>query len=169
MNLSTAIEHLAAQCQAVAALVADVGPGQVRWKPAPDQWSILEVVNHLADEEREDFRTRVGLALFAPTSEWPPIDPQGWVAARRYNERDFQPSLADYRAEREQSLAWLRGLEAPNWDSRVERPWGVITAGDLLAAWVAHDVLHLRQLVELRYAYLVEEAQPDSVVYAGEW
>ncbi len=44
-----------------------------------------------------------------------------------------------------------------------------MTAGDLLAAWVAHDVLHLRQLVELRYAYLVEEAQPNSVGYAGEW
>lgn len=169
MNLPIAIEHLAAQSQAVAALVADVAPNQARWKPTPDDWSILEVVNHLADEEREDFRTRVGLALSAPTSEWPPIDPQGWVTARRYNERELSPSLADYLAEREKSLAWLRGLAQPDWKSRVERPWGSMTAGDLLAAWVAHDVLHLRQLVELRYAYLVEEAQPDSVGYAGEW
>ncbi len=169
MHLATAIERLTAQAQAVAALGADVAPGQARWKPTPDAWSMLEVVNHLADEEREDFRTRLSLTLVAPASEWPPIDPQGWVTARRYNERELHASLADYLAERATSLAWLRGLEQPDLGSRVERPWGVMTAGGLLAAWVAHDVLHLRQLVELRYAYLVEEAQPDSVGYAGEW
>lgn len=169
MHLTTAIERLEAQSAAIAALVRDVSPAQARWKPGPADWSMLEVVNHLVDEEREDFRTRVGLALLSPEAEWPPIDPQGWVSARAYNQRDLPPSLAEFLVERHKSLAWLRGLDAPNWSNRVERPWAVMTAGDLLAAWVAHDLLHLRQLVELRYAYLVEDAQPDSVAYAGEW
>lgn len=34
---------------------------QARWKPTPDKWSMLEVVNHLYDEEREDFRQRLSV------------------------------------------------------------------------------------------------------------
>ena len=48
-------------------------------------------------------------------------------------------------------------------------PWGKLTAGDLLASWAAHDLLHLRQLNELRYAYLIQVAAPYSVRYAGDW
>jgi hypothetical protein len=36
-----------------------------------------------------------------------------------------------------------------------------------MAAWLAHDLLHLRPLVELHWAYLVVRAGPYSVVYAG--
>jgi len=38
-----------------------------------------------------------------------------------------------------------------------------------MAAWVAHDLLHLRQLVELHYAWTVAKAAPYSLQYAGEW
>jgi hypothetical protein len=36
-------------------------------------------------------------------------------------------------------------------------------------AWLAHDLLHMRQIVELRYAYHQWQAQPYRVDYAGEW
>jgi hypothetical protein len=39
----------------------------------------------------------------------------------------------------------------------------------MFAAWVAHDLLHVRQLVELHYAYTVERNQPFLVDYAGGW
>jgi hypothetical protein len=39
----------------------------------------------------------------------------------------------------------------------------------MLMAWVAHDLLHLRQLIELRYAYLQQQAQPYQIAYAGQW
>ena len=39
----------------------------------------------------------------------------------------------------------------------------------MLAAWVAHDLLHLRQLVELHYAWTAQQLQPYSVAYAGDW
>ncbi len=37
------------------------------------------------------------------------------------------------------------------------------------AAWAAYDVLHVRQLVELKWQYLVEAVEPYGVEYAGEW
>jgi hypothetical protein len=91
------------------------------------------------------------------------------VAARGYNQRDPAQSLADFLHERQQSLAWLAGLDAPDWDRSRQAPWGVIHAGDVLASWVAHDLLHIRQLLELRWALHRESAKPYDVQYAGEW
>ena len=59
-----------------------------RWKPSPERWSLLEIVNHLADEEALDFRTRIERTLRDPSEAWPSISPQDWVAEKKYNERD---------------------------------------------------------------------------------
>ena len=42
-------------------------------------------------------------------------------------------------------------------------------AGEMFASWVAHDNLHIRQLVELRRSRIVSLAEPFDVGYAGEW
>jgi len=42
-------------------------------------------------------------------------------------------------------------------------------AGDMLASWVAHDGLHIRQLVELRRARTETLANPYFIGYAGDW
>lgn len=47
--------------------------------------------------------------------------------------------------------------------------YGSVTAGEMLSAWVAHDNLHIRQLVELRRARIEKITQPYLIEYAGEW
>jgi hypothetical protein len=169
LNLNHIIDRMRANANAITALAREVSDEQMRWKPDATAWSLLEVVNHLYDEEREDFRTRIDYILHRPGEQAPPIDPEGWVSARGYNQRDPAESLAAFLGEREASLAWLRGLHDLNWDAEYHAPWGVLRAGDLLCAWVAHDHLHLRQLNELHYAYLAQQAAPYSVEYAGDW
>jgi hypothetical protein len=109
------------------------------------------------------------LFLHRPDDPWFRIDPDGWVTKRKYNERDLGESLQNFLAAREESLVWLRGLSSPNWDAAYDAPFGRITAGDIFAAWVAHDLLHIRQLVELHWAYTVMKAEPYGVRYAGDW
>jgi len=150
-------------------LVEGVPRDQAHWRPAPESWSILEVISHLGDEEREDFRTRLDIILHRPEEPWPPIDPQGWVVSRKYSERDLGESLAGFLSERRDSLAWLRGLATPNWESVVHSQFGSMRAGDMFCAWVTHDQLHMRQLVELHRAYTQELASPYSLEYAGPW
>lgn len=170
MHIEPIVATMQANAQRIAALVVGVDEVQARWKPDAASWSILEVVNHLLDEEREDFRVRIDYTLHRPGEAWPPIDPAGWVAARRYNERDLDASLAAFLAEREQSLAWLRELPAPDWNRTAVAPWGnPFPAGKLLAGWVAHDLLHLRQLVELHYAWTTAALAPYTCEYAGDW
>ena len=44
-----------------------------------------------------------------------------------------------------------------------------MAAGQMLHCWLAHDMLHLRQMVELHYAFIAESAAPGSIDYAGDW
>ena len=58
MNPNYFVERLSTNCEVFPGLVKGISLEQARWKPAPDKWSILEVINHLYDEEKEDFRQR---------------------------------------------------------------------------------------------------------------
>src|SRR5690606_34075308 len=99
-------------------------------------------------------------------------DPPGWVTARDYASRDPGESLARFLAERERSLQWLDGLEvgATELDRPKLRPSGeAFTARELIGAWAAHDLLHVRQITKLRYDFLAREVAPLTLEYAGKW
>ncbi len=153
----------------VASLARGVPEDQARWKPTEENWSILEVVAHLADEEEFDFPVRLKIILEGGDKTWPEIDPTGWVVERKYNEGDLYGYLNRYVNLRNEWLIWLDSLEDPDWDASYETPMGIITAGDMFASWVTHDLLHLRQLIELLRLYLEEQVKPYQMDYAGEW
>ena len=161
--------QLTRNAETIRHMVAGIADEQARWKPTPKDWSILEVINHLYDEEREDFRTRVDYTLHRPGEDPPRIDPEDWVTARGYNQRDLAESVQNFLQERQQSVAWLQGLTDPDWERSYKRPQFEIKAGDLFASWLAHDFLHLRQLVELHYAWVKRSSEPYAVAYAGDW
>lgn len=169
VDLEAVRARLAGNARAIAALAEGVGPEQAAWKPDPAAWSLVETVAHLADEERLDFRARLELCLRDPSLPWPAIDPAGWVAERAYNRRPLAEALADFQAERARSLAWLAGLVAPDWRLTAVRPVRSLSAGDLLHSWLAHDLLHLRQLLELQRAWLLRQAEDFDTGYAGDW
>ena len=170
MNLDAYLDRFRQQAAAIAHLVENVDDTQARWKPTPDQWSILEVVNHLYDEEIEDFRIRLKLTLQDPEAPWSPNDPDSKITARNYNSRGLASSLQNFLDERTQSLEWLSQLDTPDWSLAHQIPdFGPLAAGDLLVSWVAHDLLHIRQLMELHFQYQRQLAQPYSVDYAGDY
>ncbi|HSG08715.1 MAG TPA: DinB family protein [Longimicrobiales bacterium] len=170
MDLEPLAGRLRANAKIFDALIRHVEPEQARWKPAPDQWSIQEVTAHLAEEEVLDFRTRLDLTLHHPGTEWPRIDPQRWVTERGYNAWDPEDTLDRFLAERSRSLAWLEEIPAPDWERAYQHPrFGAIRAGELMTSWVAHDLIHLRQLTRLHRQYLVDVVSPWSAAYAGNW
>src|ERR1051325_2728491 len=135
--------------QVLQALVAGLSVEEVRWKPPPGAWSILEVVCHLGDEEVDDFRARVFSTLRDPADPWPSIDPERVASERRYNEQDLAGAAERFVTERRRSIEVLRALADPDWSRAYVHPKaGPIAAGDVLASWAAHDALHLRQIAK---------------------
>jgi hypothetical protein len=169
MNLGYFIDRFSKNRDVFRALLSGVDATQAKWKPAADKWSMIEVVNHLYDEEREDFRQRLELVLRDPQTPFPAIDPRGWVTSRNYSSRDLEESLQNFLNEREQSLAWLRQLSNPNWENTNEGANGLLSGGDLLASWLAHDFLHIRQLTRLHWQYVGAISEPFKTKYGGPW
>lgn len=153
-----------------AAIVA-FAPEDTTWKPDDQSWSVHDIVCHMVDEEREDFRTRVLMTLEDPTQAWPSIDPEGWPISRNYQSLDLRTQLEEWAIERVKSLKLLRALQLPDW-SRIHQHqhFGQMVAIDLLAAWSAHDALHLRQISKRLYQLASRDAGPESTTrYAGDW
>ena len=161
-------EQLAANSERFELFFKNLSDDQARWKPATDRWSLLEVINHLLDEEREDFRRRLTLVLNNPKESWPPIDPERWVVQRGYNQKDLSNSLHDFFVEREKSINWLYKLDSPNWQATHLHPkMGPMSAELLLVNWIAHDLFHIRQVTDLQFAYLKRKVAPVSLDYSG--
>lgn len=169
MEFATLYRELENSTEIIRALLAGISQEETQLKPAPGSWSILEVVCHLYDEEREDFREHLDFILHRQNEEWHRIDPDGWVIERKYNEQNFAEMQEKFFAERKQSLEWLGGLPDPNWETTYISEYGSVSAGEMFACWVAHDNLHIRQLVELRRSRVERITKPYDIQYAGDW
>ena len=151
-------------------MLRGISDEDARWRPAPDHWSIVEIVNHMADEDADDFLPRLEATLRDPGEAWAPIDPTRAATDRRYNERELAASIDRFDAVRASSLNWLGTLGEPDWGRTHRHPSiGALRAGDLLASWVVHDPLHLRQLAKRLYQLVGRDSGGFSSSYAGEW
>jgi hypothetical protein len=168
--LAAAEKALAHLPRAIAALAGDLDPATWRARPAPDKWAPLEIICHLRDEETEDFGARMRVVL-AGGGHFAPIRPAEWVSERDYIRDDPEAALAAFTRLRRGSLDLLAAIESP--PARLlttgESPGGLVLSGlDILAAWVAHDELHIRQLAGTLARLWAIEWAPLRADYAGE-
>jgi len=170
MDGARMIDRLEGNGRILGDLFARVSEADSLVRPAEGKWCVREVLGHLVSEEVEDFRARVEFVLLNPGDAWPPLDPEARVRDGDFRERTAASLLAEFRAERANSLAWLRSLPAPDWSkSKVHPRIGPFAAGDLLASWAAHDLLHARQVVRILHGIALAEGAPFTTLYAGEW
>ncbi|REJ81925.1 MAG: DinB family protein [Bacteroidetes bacterium] len=163
------IEQLENNMEIFKAFFKSSNHDMILWKPAHEKWNTLEIVCHLYDEEREDFRARLIHVLENPDAPLPPIDPPGWVSQRNYAAQNFQLKCSAFLTERKNSVKFLRGLKNPKWDNAYQHPkFGPLSAKMFLANWLAHDYLHFRQLTRLRHEYL-QHVSGEKLSYAGNW
>ena len=150
-------------------LLKDVNKDMYLWKQTPEKWCLLEIVCHLIDEEREDFRFRTQWVLEKPNKTPPPFNPIIWITERKYIEQDYIQVLNKFIEEREQSINWLNSLESPQWKNSYEHSkLGKLTAKHYLTNWLAHDYLHIRQIIKLKFNYL-KHLSDENLDYAGIW
>lgn len=150
-------------------LLKNVDKDQILWKQQPVKWCLLEIVCHLYDEEREDFRFRTKWTLERPGEVPPPFDQISWVTERNYMDQDYDAVVGNFFDERTRSVKWLNSLVEPSWDNAFEHPkLGKMTAKYFLNNWLAHDYLHMRQILKLKFDFLRQHSG-DRLDYAGPW
>jgi DinB family protein len=130
---------------AVRAMIATAS-ADLRRRPAEGEWSVLELVGHLADAEL----VMAGRYRWVLAHDEPPItgyDQDRWVDRLRHNEDDPHDLLALFEALRRANLALWRGTPAP-----ARRRVGIHSERgpeslDLMFRMLAgHDRFHLAQM-----------------------
>jgi hypothetical protein len=135
--------------EALRSLTGGVPRRALRTPEAPGKWSMVEVVQHLADSEVVfGYRLRMALAQDEPRLE--SYDQDLWAARLRYREATLRPALALLLPLRASHLRLLRSLGAEELRRvavHAERGPGSVTGMIRLAA--AHDLVHRRQLARI--------------------
>ena len=150
-------------------ILQDVDEELIQWRPDTDKWCLLEIVCHLYDEERLDFRFRTQWTLVRPGEIPPTFNPLEWVEDHDYASQDFRDMLNKFESERIKSVSWLNGLSNVSWDNAFEHPkLGTLSAAYFLNNWLAHDYLHIRQINRYKYEYFSLDSD-HGLDYAGNW
>jgi hypothetical protein len=124
-------------------------------------------VCHLRDEEAEDFGARLRVVVEGGRS-FTPIDPERWAVERRYLEVDPREAMAALRERRATTVTFLESVSSERLAAGVEHArLGRLSGLDLLAAWVAHDRLHLAQLANTLARLWADRWAEARTDYAG--
>jgi hypothetical protein len=144
------MEQLEATPEVLRVLMAPITIEDALWKPAPDRFSVAEVLEHLSHIEGHCYRLRVERAVERDGAEWQDYDTTAWASAGQYSGRDPEDSFAHWEEQREDNLEYLKGLP-PGAEARhgIHPVHGRITVSELVAAWAFHDLGHVRQIAEL--------------------
>jgi hypothetical protein len=139
---------LAATPQILRCLMSEVSDEDARWKPAPDRFSIAEVLAHLSHSEGHCYRLRVDRFLGEERPELEPDEAQFFLDL--YRDADPQHEFDQFKEQREANVEFLRSLPAEK-AGRVatHREAGEITLAQMLHEWALHDLGHIRQIAEL--------------------
>src|SRR5262245_1487780 len=165
--LALARAELARMPAAVSALIAGLDPTDARARPAPEEWSVVEILCHLRDEESDDFGARLAVIVDGGTA-FAPIDPEGWARTRGYRDVALADARGAWEERRRATVGRLAAL-APEalTGARPHRDLGRLSGLDLLAAWVAHDRLHVAQLAGTLAKLWADRWTTLRVEYAG--
>ncbi len=130
----------------LARLVKGVPTAKLRKRPAPDKWSVAEILAHLADVEIV-IGWRMRSILGAPGTPIHAFDQDAWVSAGHYEKRDPRKSIELHRIVREANLALLKSLSPDQWKQygqHAER--GQESIEHIVRMIAGHDINHIHQM-----------------------
>ena len=127
---------------------------QLRTPERSGKWSVIEVVQHLADIEIVyGYRYRTVLGDDEPAISG--FDPDAWAGTFRYREADLKAALTQIGLLRESNLRLLRTLTEEQRDrvgQHTER--GAESLWRTVELVAAHDLVHLAQIKRIKAAIL---------------
>jgi uncharacterized damage-inducible protein DinB len=123
----------------------------LQYKPAPNKWSIQEILAHLADSELVfAYRLRQALADMQPT--FAPIDQDAWARELGYLEASAPELVAQYALLRRSNVRLLRRAQPADFEKSGFHPEQKrqITVAELAGYMSKHGPNHLEQIERLK-------------------
>jgi hypothetical protein len=144
---------LAATPQRIARVADGLDAATLRARPAPGEWSLIEVMAHLADLETTLFQPRFRRILAESRPAFAAFDPNAWERERDHRARDFAADLATFTRARADTQALLESLPAGAGERLgMSGHFGPVTLVQYATHTLDHDLEHLAQMAACRAA-----------------
>ena len=125
-----------------------------RFKPAPDDWSVHEIVAHIADSEANSY-IRCRRFVAEPGQSVMAYDEKAWAAALHYHDQSTGEALELFKWLRLRSYNLIRSLPEAVWSNTIDHPEnGVMTMDDWLDIYERHIPEHIQQMQTIYEAWL---------------
>ena len=134
----------------IASTIEGLSEAQMHYVPAIGEWSIHEIIIHLADSEAGGFwRLRKTIAEKGATL--PVYDEEIWTRNLSYRIQDRRLAMELFAALRASTAALLRLLPPAAWERTSIHPErGEMTVHDIFNLYVEHGEIHLQQIERLK-------------------
>jgi len=137
----------------IEAAIADLDETQLQFVPAIGEWSIHEVVIHLADAEAVGY-WRIRRALAEQRSELPVYNEEVWASKLSYRIQDRTLALQLFTALRASTAALLHLLPEEAWQRiAIHAERGELSVLDLFNTYAEHGEMHLQQIEQVKKAH----------------
>ncbi|MFC5653842.1 DinB family protein [Paenibacillus solisilvae] len=123
---------------------------QLKWKAAPESWSVTEVLGHLADHNIVvSFRIRE--ILSGSSARLPAFSQDSWVAGQYSNTGSASDILDAFRALLAYNSLLFRRLSVEDWKKTgVNFKGETVALAAIIPAFVIHVQRHLAQIQRIR-------------------
>ncbi|HEY2546818.1 MAG TPA: DinB family protein [Candidatus Acidoferrum sp.] len=139
----------AATAKTLSKLLKGAPAAKLRKRPAPEKWSVGEILAHLADAEII-VAWRLRSILAAPGTPIQAYDQDALAAARNYAKHDPRASLEVFRGIRDANLHLYKSLSKEQWKHHgVHAERGEETIERILQMMAGHDINHTKQIEQI--------------------
>ena len=129
-----------------------------KFRPAPGEWSIHEMIIHIADSEANSY-VRLRRFLAEPGSDVLGYDQDVWARQLDYHQQDTAAALELFKWLRLLSTPLLLDLPEAAWASTVRHSeYGPITLDDWLTTYARHVEVHIAQM-QANYAAWLKQRE----------
>jgi uncharacterized damage-inducible protein DinB len=164
----THLETLRATPARLKAALSGVPKALALWTPAPGKWSILEIVCHMRDMERDAYLERFRRILAEQNPTLPDIDGDRCSLEGDYRGQKLSEVFRDWKRLRRETLRVLAGLKQDQWARMgTHETAGPLSVDDFVRRLaLGNDEAHLGQIeaIKRRFAILGKlEAGPRAL------
>ena len=118
-----------------------------QWKPAPEKWSIHEVIVHIADSEANSF-VRCRRFMAEPGSGVYGYDENKWAKNLDYHNQSIEDSLQLFKLLRKMTYDLIKTVDDKTWQTAtvVHSESGIMKFETWLKIYEEHIPVHIRQM-----------------------
>ncbi len=152
-NTKELLERYRRGAELVATVMTGAAGAELDFKPAPDKWSVRQIVAHLADSEMVGGdRFRRLIAEENPTLIY--YDQDAWAEKLNYHRRKTSEAMESFRRMRAENYDILKDQPEEAFErAGTHSQRGRISLRDMVELMANHAESHSRQIREVRDQY----------------